>query len=943
MNLVVGDPRAWTLLALLPVMATLWARSKIYMTRRARLALLALRMAAVLLLILALADLRLPRTARGTGRAVAVVLDASDSVGRETAEDLVAQAGELFPQWRAAAGPGADLRVAVLGAELVPLPAAATAGRALAEGALAEAVEKARAGEGKRSTDLGAALRWTREAFPGAADVRLVLASDGEETRGDLEGETLAAKLDGLQVYPVEVGPQQEDPLWVAALHAPTQVFVGDEYTVAGRVHSAQAGSVRLTLRQNDTIVHQQTLAVVAGETPFRHKLKAAATGAVGLELSVDPIDVPDLHPENNAFSAFTRVRQVPRILLASAEPEKQLALKKALEKANLEFQVSRFVDLGSSDALLARHSAIILDSPAGNDLTQSQQDALRKYVERKGGGLIFIGGKNTLARGTSLREGLGEVLPVDLVPRAEASPFGLYLLLDSSSSMAGAPIAQVKFAARRIISMMAGRWLGVAAFNTGVYEVVPFQPVGGSGYRASMDIDQIRAVGGTAFVPGLDLAMTELVKGGTTDNHILLLSDGQPSDRFVVKRLFPKLRGAGIRVSTVGIGAQVNTGLLQEIARECDGRFYGVSDLSKLVEIFEQEVERLIGPPYEEVEFVPTVRGDHFLTGELAGKRMPALHGYLGTTLKKGAEAPIVNGYQDPILAYWQKGLGKAIVWASDVHGPWGKDWRAWQDGFLPFWEGVIKAVVRSEVSDHKLALQLDGKHGEIVVDAVSKDGRYLNGERLEAVVRPPGGAAVERVRLRQTEEGRYEGRFTATQRGFYAVQLMRQVGGLDERVNEGGVALGFDPEYFPEDAGGGAALTRLANATGGRRLRDLVDVTFVLAEEVRKQQREELEFWPYLLAMALLVFFAEVALRRLGKFHVSKISDLEGGAEEGAAAYHAIAERYVQMAEDHDSRGDHQQAQRYYLKARSFFLKSNSEDKASRMWEKYRQAERR
>jgi hypothetical protein len=276
-------------------------------------------------------------------------------------------------------------------------------------------------------------------------------------------------------------------------------------------------------------------------------------------------------------------------------------------------------------------------------------------------------------------------------------------------------------------------------------------------------------------------------------------------------------------------------------------------------------------------------------------------------------------------------------------VHGPWGKDWRSWKEGFVPFWESIIKAVVRSEVSDHKLALRLEGKQGEVVVDAVSKDGRYLNGEHLEAVVRPPGGAAVERVRLRQTEEGRYEGTFTATQRGFYSVHLMRQVGGLDERVNEGGVALGFDPEYYPETGGGTAALSRLANATGGRRLRDLVDVTFVLAEEVQKQRQEELEFWPYLMAMALVVFFSEVALRRLGKFHVSKISDLEEGAGEGAAAYHAIAERYLQMAEDHDSRGDHQQAQRYYLKARSFFLKSNAEDKASRMWEKYRQAERR
>jgi hypothetical protein len=89
--------------------------------------------------------------------------------------------------------------------------------------------------------------------------------------------------------------------------------------------------------------------------------------------------------------------------------------------------------------------------------------------------------------------------------------------------------------------------------------------------------------------------------------------------------------------------------------------------------------------------------------------------------------------------------------------------------------------------------------------------------------------------------------------------------------------------------------------------------------------------------------VFFVEIALRRLGRFHVSEISQLEDGQDQGYAAYQAIAERYLKTAEEYEQGGDRDQAQRFYLKARSFFLKANVEEKASRMWEKYRHLERR
>jgi Mg-chelatase subunit ChlD len=942
MNLVVGEPRAWTLLLLIPLLALIWWRSKVYMTLRSRLILLGLRSLAILLFIVALADLRLPRFQRGTGQGVAVVLDVSDSLGQDTAEEMTQALADSWRSWSNSLGPGGKLSLAMLGRDLVPVPAELLKGPSAPDSErLLEVVQEARKGTGKRFTTLPAALAYARDAFSVGDATRLVLASDGRSNQGDLEEELLAAKLAGLKISPLPLMPLEEDPLYIESFRGPAQVFSGDEYSVSARLHSEQPGSVRLVLRQQGTIILRRTLRLTPGVTTWSHKLQAGATGSVSLELAIEPIDLPDRHPENNLYSAFTQVRQVPEILFATAQPSPHLALLGALKAAHLKVQMKRFSALPEQAAGLNRYSAVILDSPAAKELSPAQQDTLLRYVKVKGGGLLMIGGKNTLARGTWLRDHLEEALPVHLVPSTQTASFALYLLLDSSSSMSGPPMAQAKFAAKRIISLMSGRILGVAHFAHDVTVAVPLQVVGENKILVAKDIDKIQANGGTAFTPGLNLAIQELKQEGASENHILLLSDGQPGDEFMVRQLYPVLNQNQIKVSTVGIGLSVNARLLEEIARACNGRYYGVNDLTDLVEIFEKEVERLIGPPYEEASFIPDVDRLHFLARSLPKTGMPELHGYLGTTLKPGAEAPLINGFGDPILAVWQCGLGKSAVWASDVHGPWGKDWRRWKTGFIPFWEAVIKSIVRSEISDFKLGLQLRGREVAVVVDAVDREGHFLNGEKLSLGIKPPEGKPYG-IPLQQTEEGRYQGRFFAEQRGFYAVRLKKDEGGLAKEVNKGGIALGYDPEYHPE-VDGLPLLQRLATATGGTMLGDMEDVGLLIQEKVESQNKEVLRFWLPFAVLGLLVFFLEVALRRLGWFHISNLNQLEGGADQGSLAYQHIAERYLKMAVNLDQAGDKEQAQRYYLKARSFFLKANAEEKASRTWEKYRQTERR
>ncbi len=53
----------------------------------------------------------------------------------------------------------------------------------------------------------------------------------------------------------------------------------------------------------------------------------------------------------------------------------------------------------------------------------------------------------------------------------------------------------------------------------------------------------------------------------------------------------------------------------------------------------------------------------------------VPEVRGYVIMTAKPGADVPLysdVRGERDPLLAARRFGLGRTVVWASDVEGRW-------------------------------------------------------------------------------------------------------------------------------------------------------------------------------------------------------------------------------------------------------------------------------
>lgn len=78
----------------------------------------------------------------------------------------------------------------------------------------------------------------------------------------------------------------------------------------------------------------------------------------------------------------------------------------------------------------LFRYDALILDDIEADFFTADQQQLIRDFVARRGGGLLMLGGQESFRRGEYDRTPVGELLPVDLRQPAARARGGLRLTL---------------------------------------------------------------------------------------------------------------------------------------------------------------------------------------------------------------------------------------------------------------------------------------------------------------------------------------------------------------------------------------------------------------------------------------------------------------------------------------------------------------------------------
>jgi len=177
------------------------------------------------------------------------------------------------------------------------------------------------------------------------------------------------------------------------------------------------------------------------------------------------------------------------------------------------------------------------------------------------------------------------------------SAPLNLCLILDHSGSMHGRPLETVKQAAHRIVdSLSPGDRISVVVFDHKAKVLVPNQVIDNPA-GIKVEINKLKASGGTAIDEGMRLGVEELAKGKKdTISQAFLLTDGEnehgDNDRCL--KLAQLAAGYNLTLSTLGFGDHWNQDVLEKIADAGGGTLSYIQQPEEAISEFSRLFSRI-------------------------------------------------------------------------------------------------------------------------------------------------------------------------------------------------------------------------------------------------------------------------------------------------------------------------------------------------------------
>jgi len=799
----------------------------------------ALRLAWTSLLLLALADVTvlryLPR------QAVVMVADVSASL--TPARDQVE---------RAAAVAAANVRSGDL-MGVVAVGASAQVEEVPSETPLLDRVGAMPRADG---SDLASGLRLAGALVPEGYGGRVVLVSDGQQTAGDAVGAARELTARGLSVDVLPIGSTSPD-LVLTHAELPVTSSVGEVATLTATVDAPQATAATFMLYRDDALLTERSFALRSGVQQVAIPIGVGEPGLHRYRVEVVPQDISaDTSALNNSLGAIQRVLGPPRVLLVAQGAESAGWLPAALRAAGIDVAIVRSEGVPADLAGWAQYEAtVIVDVPAPA-LPPGAMELLETYVRDLGRGLVMTGGPDSFGPGGYAETPIERALPVlmDVKGRGREPRVALALVIDKSGSMGGDKIEMAKEAAARSIRLLRPEdQAAIIAFDSVPQWVMPLTSLTERD-QLETAIGGIYAAGGTDIYPAAAVGFETLREVDADVKHVILLTDGQSGATGDYLALLERMRAARVTLSTVAIGGDADTALLETMARLARGRYHFAANPRAIPQILSSDTLMATRTILVEERFFPAAASSSPILRGLSA--VPALDGLVAVMPKDRAEVVLVSPDGDPVVAAWQYGAGRAIAWTPDLGPRWSGGWQN-SPSATALWGNAFSWLLPTPETS-ELTLRAE-KLDEASVAIVAENRTAWDEVRpTTATLIGPGGQSQE-VEMQPAGPGRYRATTTMPDVGAYVIQATQRLAEGEVRGESGWVAP-YPAEYRRVGVDR-ATLARIAAAGVGQVLADP-------AEAMRPPDQPTAARWPLaglLLILAAVGWPLEIAARRL------------------------------------------------------------------------------
>ena len=736
------------------------------------------------------------------------------------------------------------------------------------------------------ATNLAKGIQLALAIKPADSATRILLISDGNETEGDLLS---AASLAGANQIPIDVLPVKythSKEVLVERVIVPAQIREGQTVPVRVVLRSISESSGVLHLSHNSHEINLNAesanlglpLQLESGANVFVFDIPVIGTGPQKFDVTWTPDQNQDTISANNHGIGISFVHSGGKILIVSAKSEDSSNLEFILKSSGLDIEIVTPEAVPRDSIAFSVFDAVILIDIPRWSLDDAQEQHLYTFVHDLGGGILFVGGPSSFGAGGWIGSNLEQAMPLYCEPpQTRELPRGALALIMHSCEMPRGNYWGQRMADAAIESLSEMDYVGIIEYDWNGGS----QTVNNSGWTLPMQLagDKVAAhdavnslVFGDMqdFGSAMTLALDGLLNVDASQRHVIIISDGDPMGPS--QELLESYQSGEVTISTVmvgGHGSAMDFQKMQGIATATGGRFYMVNDPSKLPNIFIKEAQLNSRSLIQEGQEFAVMRSQSVMGPVIDIDAIPPLQGYVVTGTKGGLaqttwSIPVADA-NDPLLAWWNYGLGKTIAFTSDLGQRWATHWPSWSE-YQSFWERCIRWMMRGSSPPNTLVTsRVEDNRGIVDMELLGDGTDYLNLMRSKAVLVDPSGK-THPLNLQQTGLGRYRAEFEVDDSGAWLVNALFQ--------NQDGVVTGRIPvavtvpfkKEFATTTHNAGLLHEVARMTNGRILSFKDQATESLFDKSNIHMPvSPTAVWDLIAMLAAILLILDVAIRRL------------------------------------------------------------------------------
>ena len=621
------------------------------------------------------------------------------------------------------------------------------------------------------ATNIADALRYAKDLLEEYEIAKIVLVTDGEETDEDALSVIKSIVALDIALDVAQISPETNvDDIQLTNITFPDyHISVGDECSISLTIQSTSDAAINVELYDNGDVDIDASKNIAIGEgsqtVVFTHKFETDGLHDITFKIAHD-----DAWVENNTYTSYYFLQEFNEVLILESSEGQSEALTELLKnKEEIPYNVNvvniKNAPLNVED--LREYDQVILNNIANKDMPYGFDEVLEMYVSEFGGGLFTVGGSDAEGNAHAYNRKdmyntlYQQMLPVQAINYTQ--PCAVMIIVDTSGSMTSSPddsgftmLDWAKAGAAQCVEMLSDRdYVGVMTLSTDYemkQELIPCTQKNKI-FLAINSLD--KGNGSTNYAPSIDRAGESLATVDVERRHIIIVSDGQPTDSFETKGDTPGYAGFieenyknhGITLSIMAIGLSEGYGKYDELKTAAEelghGKLYTPEPGGDIIELMRKDLniqaidestEKAYQPVLSSLTS-PVAKGVEYFSDGLDNKVPVNLGGFYGVRAKKTADVYMESMYGVPLYTQWKYGKGMVGSFMSDLNGQWSSEFLDNENGKKLLFNMIAGLMPTENIRPNEINLTMveDNYTNQLSVYSSLQAGEYISGKIVE------------------------------------------------------------------------------------------------------------------------------------------------------------------------------------------------------------------